>query len=725
MGTNRSAIGKKHIITAVLAGVVILGISALLLAKMYVGRAETRMLKTANYMKVQCSTYTHYNNGSETQALLRAVESSNQLRDKLRSEAASGTPVSEERLKEYAAEMWVHGILVLDENGVKVCGYADDEETEKLFLEKCNMDIITTGKKYSKKSYTQRIYLDNGGYINMAATAREDAPGMLIAYYYITPDCAHNYSLTLQSLLDGYQKATDGTIMVADEGKIIACNDVSVIGHKTKDNDIVQTIKEAADSRHIVHVPQKHSYGVMLKQRDYYIYNYMADSVVFSGLAQNLVLVLVLYLCVLVFLWILLISSDRKYYKQEQEQAAEYHRELEREAKRADEANSAKTRFLQRMSHDIRTPINGIRGMLQVAEFYSDNMDKQAECRKKIGDASNLLLELVNEVLDMGKLESGEIVLDNRRFDLNEIMDEVITVIEKLASEQGVTIDDDRSGITHNYLIGSVPHIKRVLMNIMGNAVKYNKPGGSIKIRSREFPGTEEGTVLIEFVCSDTGIGMSKEYQERIFEPFTREDESMQTQYGGTGLGMPIAKEIVNELNGTITFESEEGKGTTFVVKLPFKLDTKKLSGEEKRKAEGGGYSINGCNVLLVEDNELNMEIFEFILQTEGAAVTKAWNGKEAVDAFANSAPGEFDAIIMDVMMPVMGGYEATERIRTMDRADAKTIPIIAMTANAFNEDRISSREAGMNAHLAKPLDSELLIETLYKLIYTDNGGND
>lgn len=716
MSIKRNLIGKKYILFTLLIGIAVCAASVVLSAKMYVNRSQKRILKTANYMKVQCATYSHYNNGAETQALLRAVESNNQVRNNLKCDKEIEVELNEKLLARYAGELWVQGILVMDQDGNVVCEYAEDEDVKNQLLENYSRKTIFNGVGSSTRSYTQRIYLNNSGYINMAATARTDAAGVVVSYYYITPECAQQYSLTLQSLLEGYQNASDGTIIIADEGHIIACNDEKMIGERTADNVVVQRLKENGDSSHIFHISQMNSYGVMIKQRDYYIYTYVPDSVIYSGLAQNVTIIMVAYACIAAILWLLLGTSDRKHYKLELEHEAEYHRELEEAAKRADAANAAKTQFLQRMSHDIRTPINGICGMLQVAEYYADDLDKQAECRSKIKDASHLLLELVNEVLDMGKLESGEIVLDDQPFDLKEVVDEVCVVIEKLAAEHEISMIRENGGVTHRYLIGSISHVKRMLMNIMSNAVKYNKPGGSIRVSCKELKATEDGYALMEFVCADTGIGMSESYQKRIFEPFTQENDTVQTKYGGSGLGMSIAKGLVDKMNGTLTFESEEGKGTTFVVTIPFRIDTKQEIVIEEKKPEEQQYSIAGCRVLLVEDNELNMEISEFVLQAEGVEVTKAWNGKEAVDTFAESPAGTFDAIIMDVMMPVMNGYEATTTIRAMDREDAKTIPIIAMTANAFTEDRIKARNAGMSAHISKPLEVSVLFETLQRL---------
>lgn len=716
MDIRRTTMRKKFWFPVVLIGIAILVISVVCFWEICKNQAEKKLLKIVNYMKVQCATYSKYNDGAETQALLRAVESNRQVMENVNTNYKNGGKLTEKLLKKYAEQLWLHGILVLDSDGKEVCGYAKDKKVKKKFLENYSKKTVLAGDGHIVRSYSQRIYLSDGSYINMAATARKDADGVLVTYYYISAECAQTYSLTLQSLLEGYQISTDGTIMVADEGEVIASNDKKLIGQNTADNNIVQILKKHRDSKHIVHVYKKHNYGIMLKQRDYYIYAYVADSVIFSTLPQNIVFIMVMYVCVIIILWILLGKSEREHLKLEVKKETLYKKELQEAAKRADAANVAKTEFLQRMSHDIRTPINGICGMLDVAEYYKDDLDKQAECRSKIKDASNLLLELINEVLDMGKLESGQVELDNQPFNLQEILNEVIVVIDKLAAEQGIVLIQKNFEVSHWNLIGSAGHVKRLLMNIMSNAVKYNKRNGTITIECRELPSIKEGSAVLEFICEDTGIGMSEEYQKKIFEPFTQEDSSVQSKYGGTGLGMPIAKSLVEKMEGTLTFESEERKGSTFVVKIPFMIDADTGKKEREDILEEKP-SIAGYHILLVEDNELNMEIAEFMLSTEGATVKKAWNGKKAVEIFKKSRPGEFDAILMDMMMPVMNGYQATGKIRAMKREDAKTIPIIAMTANAFTEDRIKSKKAGMNAHISKPINAEKVIETLDKLV--------
>lgn len=676
-------------------------------------RAEDKLLRIVNYMKVQCATYTHYNNGAETQALLRAIESNRQM---IADIARADSELNRELLKQYAERLWLQCVVVLDANGNKLCSYAEDAQTEQLLLENYNQDTVFTGNGYPQRSYAQRIYLGDNSYINMAAGARENSEGMVLTCYRISAECAQTYSLTLQSLLDGYQIALNGTIMVTDAGSVVACNDKTQIGQNTANSEVVQALKEYGSSKHITRVSQNHSYGVMLKQRDYYIFAYISEKNIFSSVPLCAAMVLIVYICMVGVMGIQMMRSNRDHLRKEMKQEAEYKKGLQEAVAKADAANAAKTRFLQRMSHDIRTPINGICGMLEVGDYYANDLEKQTECRRKVKGASRLLLELINEVLDMGKLESGEIVFMEQPFNLHEIIDEVLVVIEKLASEQQITLIPEDFQVLHWNLIGSAAHVKRLLMNILSNAVKYNKPNGTITVQCRELTSRGQGTAVLEFVCADTGIGMSEEYQKKIFEPFTQEDSGVQSRYGGSGLGMPIAKGLVDKMGGTLTFESKEGVGSIFVVTIPFKIDTKATEQHQPDTLDEKP-SVAGYHILIAEDNELNMEIAEFQLQKEDASTVRAWTGKEAVEIFERARLGEFDAILMDMMMPDMDGCQAAAAIRAMDRADAKTIPIIAMTANAFTEDRLRTKNAGMNAHLAKPLDSELLIETLARLV--------
>ena len=678
--------------------------------------AEKRMVEIVNYVKVQCSTYTHYNESSESKSLLRAIESARQMSTNINMETENGGQLSQEFLKENLQTLWVNGIIVLDKEGKTDCEYSTDESLSNEITEYLQKDIIMDFTGYEERTYSERFDRKDGSHIDIAACARKDAPGIVAIYYYTSPEFARNYTLTIQGLLNGYSVQNDGTIIVADDVIVVASNDESLLGQNTADNEVVQAMKKHTDSQHIYHLKNEGTgcYGIMLKQRDYYIYAYLPDTEVFHNLPLSVAGVIFLYFLIFSIFWFWAYRTNQANQKLEQEKDEKYKAELLIAAKKAEAANEAKTEFLQRMSHDIRTPINGICGLVNMADHYVDDMEKQAEYRTKVKEASNLLLELVNDVLDMSKLESGEIVLEEIPFNLSSISREVFVVIEQMAAEQNIRIEWEKKEITHCDFIGSPGYVKRVMMNILSNAVKYNRENGYIYISCIEIPSEQPEMTTMEFVCRDTGIGMTEEFQKCVFEPFAQEHTGSRTKFAGTGLGMSIAKNLVEKMGGTITFESEEGAGTTFVIRVPFQIDTDRDSkAETGEKTEA---SIRGLHILLAEDNELNMEIAEFMLQNEGADVTKAWNGQEAVEIFEKSRPDEFDVILMDIMMPVMNGYEATKIIRSMDREDAKAIPIIAMTANAFTEDRIRAKEAGMDEHVAKPVDAELLIKVIHKL---------
>lgn len=390
----------------------------------------------------------------------------------------------------------------------------------------------------------------------------------------------------------------------------------------------------------------------------------------------------------------------------------DYQEKLKEAAEEAKQANEAKTLFLRRMSHDIRTPINGIIGMLKIAERHTDDAAKIWDCTEKALSASNQLLALVNDVLDISKLEAEEIIVKDAPFDLVPFLLGQISAAEAYAAQYGITILGGRSISTfaHRYLIGSAAMLGRALMNLAGNAVKYNRPGGTVTLACTELSDDGE-TALFQFDCTDTGIGMSEEFQKRAFEPYAREGKDSNTSFTGTGLGLSIVKKIIEQMGGTIRMESRENQGTHFTVVVPLKIDVEaaqraKAAGEKK-------LDFSGRRALLAEDNELNREIAEVLFAELGLEIVSTRDGKEAEECFAASDPFHFDYIFMDVMMPVMDGLEATRTIRSMDRPDAKTIPILAISANAFQDDIQRSLDAGMNAHLTKPLEIEKIRKAL------------
>ena len=714
MDIKRKTKGKRIQLVGGLIGICVAVVSLLYFFHAEKSDAEKRMVEIVNYVKIQCSTYTHYNESSESKSILRAIESARQMSTNIEMKIENGGQLSREFLKENRKTLWVDGIIVLDAEGKTDCEYSMDESLTNEITEYLQKDIIMDFSGYEERTYSERFDREDGSHVDIAACARKDAPGIVAIYYYTTPEFVRNYTLTIQSLLNGYSTRKDGTIMVADQGTIVASNDESLVGQDTAGNEVIQAMKQHTDSRHIFHLKKTGCYGIMLKQRDYYIYAYLPDTEVFHNLPLNVTGVIFLYCLIFSIFWFWGYRINLMHQKQELEKEEKFKKELLIAAKKAEAANRAKTEFLQRMSHDIRTPINGICGMVDMADHYADDMEKQIEYREKVKSASHLLLEMLNDVLDMSKLESDEVMLEEIPFNLSGICEEVLVVVEQMAIEQNIRIMWEENEIIHRNCIGSPAHVKRILMNILSNAVKYNKENGSIYISCRELISEQQDMTTIEFVCRDTGIGMTDEFQKHIFEPFAQEHTGSRTKFAGTGLGMPITKKLVEKMGGTITFESEEGVGTKFVVLIPFKID---MEADQRKEQENvSEKSIKGLHILLAEDNELNMEIAEFMLQNEGADVTKAWNGQEAVELFRKSKPGEFDVILMDIMMPVMNGYEATKLIRSLDREDARMIPIIAMTANAFTEDRLRAKEAGMDEHIPKPVDVKLLLKVIHKL---------
>ena len=402
--------------------------------------------------------------------------------------------------------------------------------------------------------------------------------------------------------------------------------------------------------------------------------------------------------------------TSRDITEEEQHEAA-VKKQLREAAEAAKSAAVAKMQFLRYMSHDVRTPINGIRGLVEVARRAPNDMQRQTYCREKIWMISGTLLELVNDVLDMSKLDSGGERLESVSFDISELMDELVVTTQPIADKQGVLIKRRMEGSWWR-VIGSRKHLRRICINLVFNAVKFTPAGGSVTIGCRAI---SEGTghMTLEFSCRDTGRGMSKEFQKHIFEPFMQEDSNAaRTTYQGTGLGLVITKQLVQLMGGSIDFVSELGRGTTFTVRIPLQTDDS-VPVETADEPEIRQKDLKGMRVLLAEDNEINREIAHCFLSDAGVEVTEVTNGEEAVKKFEETAPGTFDLVLMDIMMPLVDGLEATRRIRALPRSDAAAIPIVAMTANVFDDAFEECIQAGMNEHLSKPLDCEKLLRVL------------
>jgi signal transduction histidine kinase/ActR/RegA family two-component response regulator len=496
------------------------------------------------------------------------------------------------------------------------------------------------------------------------------------------------------NLLTGYQLEMGGIMLIARDGRVLTTN-----SDVYPEYDVCKRLLGNHSGTEVVFGGGKYLAG-SAKSGDYHLYIFYPLSEIYR---QRSVIVAYVFIFYILFVMLFLYGRQREVQK----------------------AENQRLKFLRQMSHDIRTPINGIRGMIRIANSCPEDLEKQKVCHQKIWEASDLLIDLVNDVLDMGKLNSGETRLEEKPFNMRELIESATAVMEGAAEHRGIKISIDKMEGKHWQLIGSPTQISRVLNNILGNAIKYNKDNGSVTLSCCEVAdGQPEGKTAYEFVCADTGIGMDKNFQKHMFEQFTQENAVGEVEHHGTGLGLSIAKSLVDQMQGTIKCESKRGEGTTFTITLPLTIDPNAVEEDDKEfdTNEIPEDALKGISVLLVEDNEMNMEIAEFILEEMGMKTTEAWNGQEAVQIFSDSKPGTFDVILMDMMMPVMNGEDATRTIRALDRPDAKSIPIIAATANAFAEDIEAAHAAGMNDHLAKPLDVEPLKQMIIKYVFSPQG---
>ena len=441
--------------------------------------------------------------------------------------------------------------------------------------------------------------------------------------------------------------------------------------------------------------------GESLSASSYSPTSYSAqESDAFRLLYRNRIVIVAVVICILLTGIVILVWSLQRAQKEQQ---------------KADAANAAKTAFLTRMSHDIRTPLNGILGLIEIEELKEGDIQVARESRAKARVAANHLLSLINDILEMGKIEDRKLTLEHAPFNLKELCDDALVLCKLRASGNGITMQDNSLPYaTGPYVIGSPTHIRRIIINLLDNSIKYNKHGGSVTFSSKTKP-LDNGSALFCFSVSDTGIGMTPKFLKHIYEPFAQEGDDARSKFQGTGMGMPIVKSLIELMGGTIEVTSELHVGTSFYVEIPLDID-KNPQARANTVERALDCSLANMNVLLAEDNELNAEIAQALLESEGVVVTRAANGNEVVNLYLSHPAGSFDAILMDIMMPDMDGYEATRAIRLSEKVDAADIPIIALTANAFVEDAKAAHDAGMNAHLSKPLDFNKLKNILARI---------
>lgn len=678
-------------------------------------QAEQRFADVVDYVATQSLSYDAFNSAYTTKNLIRVMEIAGETARDMERDGS----VDNAMLEQYAAQFNVSALIVTDASGNLVSESSTDGvgyESLATYLKEAPVLEVAA---HPLKSYTARITLSDDSVADIGCVTRQDGEGIVIAVRHQSAKAVASNTLKLQSLLGGYETIDSGNIVIESDGKVVATNAVEptilgVFNLPATDVFIVDGIKDRclAGKVRLVNADGEWYLGTFGKARNFYVYTYASAQRYFEVVAAVAAGVLVLYSGVIAVVVMVRRRADRRRLTDLLQQERDYGDKLAKAAREASSANSAKTEFLRRMSHDLRTPINGIRGMVEVGDANADDLQKQTECRSKIWTASGLLLDLANEALDMSRLESGQVDLELVPTNLVTLNHEVRDILERQAEERLVTIICDQQTLNHPYARVSVTHLKRLLLNIAGNAVKYNRQGGYVRLVCREVK-PEDGVPVYECTIADNGIGMSEEFQQHLYEPFCREEQQLEGASSGTGLGAPIAKQLVELMGGTMSFTSILGQGTTFTIRLPFEKCKRSEIPQAVRVDAGDSDALQGLRVLLVEDNDLNAEIAQFTLARAGAVVTHAKDGESAVEMFAASAPHEYDVVLMDIMMPGIDGLEATRQIRALDREDAATTPIIAVSANAFADDRRLSREAGMNAHLSKPVSSQELVEAL------------
>ena len=712
---------NNFILAEILVGLLLFFVVLVITVKADLSSAETRLSDMVTYIKEQYNNNMKLDIASESKSLMRMIQSVEVLSQQIQQEEKT-SDITEELLENYCTISYLTGVLILDENGQVQEKYCSDEVQAEEILSQTDQDVLLDVVDFHEKTYSVRMECEDGSYIDIAANGRQDKPGIVLVYYHTPERYTSIFNHSINSLLTGYSLEHNGTIVISENNQIVASNDKGLIGAKTEDIQELKCINESAVEKQLVRTDYQTipDYGLMEKGRDYYVYAYMSADKIFAKTPRNMLYTVFIYLVIVGFMHALRWRMLQGHQKEQMRLQKEYTKNLEsknlelREAVfQAQKANAAKSSFLSRMSHDIRTPLNGIIGLIKINETHMDDRELVKTNQGKILSSSNHLLSLINDVLQMSKLEDENIEISHEPIDLGEISREVGTIISGRTAEAGIAFEIGKQELPVSYVYGSPLHIRQIFLNIYGNCIKYNKPHGKVTTTLKCL-GEKNGIVTYRWTISDTGIGMSEEFLKHIFEPFVQEHSDARTVYSGTGLGMSIVKKIIDRMNGTIVVTSKEGEGSTFVITLPFEIAEKP---EEIPAEMDGEVNIAGLHLLLAEDNELNAEIARTLLEDEGAITTIVNDGQQAVDIFSRNKPGTFDAILMDIMMPEMDGLSATKAIRALDREDAGTIPIIAMTANAFDEDEKKCMEAGMNAHLVKPLDIQKMKEAVCRYL--------
>ena len=710
--------GKKFWLVCIAVGISLFGAVFALSRRADMQNCEQRLTGVMEFIKAQSADYTKYNDTAVAKSLVREAAAISALED-------LSLDCDEVALSEYARMLWLTGISVLDAQGDLVCEYTENGTGYAQLQSGIKLEPILSVIDYPQKTYVKRVELGGDNFVNVAVHSCADGTGVVLAYRYIPAEFSEKSVLSIQDLLDGYEVSSTGTLLVAEDNQVAASNDPTLIGMNIFENERLMSIRRSghADKLIRVYAPKgiEQCYGMYSHGQDYYLYAYVPARQVYTLTVMNLVITLVMYILILALVQVFRWNSARDFFIQQEHSEQEYRKSLEQKnialqlaVQRETKANLAKREFLFNMSHDIRTPMNAIIGFTALAQTHIDDRDQVEDYLKKISVSSQHLLSLINDVLDMSRIESGKVTLETKPVHLPELVHELRDIIQAVVSKKDLFLTLDTVGVENEDVIADPLRLEQILINVLANAVKFTPDGGQISLWIVQKDTAPAGYADFEFHIKDNGIGMSEEFQKHIFEQFARERTSTVSKIQGTGLGMAITKSLVDMMGGGITVKSEQGKGSEFTISLRFPIGEAK-TGQTPPAAKASAFT--GKKLLVVEDNELNLEIASTLLKEAGFEVDTAENGKIAVEKVEAASADRYDLILMDIQMPEMDGYEATRRIRALPDAKTAALPIVAMTANAFEDDRKNALHAGMNGHIAKPLDIQKLFQVLSELL--------